>query len=210
MRKLRILLADDHPLLREGTRLFIDREPDCDVCAVASDGREALEQTAEHHPDVVVLDLHMPGTDARSVVLQLKKKHPTVEIVVYSGTRGEEIVDQLFQAGVKSFIRKTDPSELLIAAIRAAGEHKLFVTPAIGELIFRKALAKQSHAELTSRELEIVRLIADGCSNKQIAAQLSISTRTAETHRAAIMRKLEASSTADVVRYAIRSGVIEA
>ena len=210
MKKVRVLLADDHPMLREGTRLFIEREPDFEVCATASSGGEAVELAAKHRPDVVVLDLRMPDSDGLTVVRQIKKENARIEVVIYSGERGEEIVDRLFEAGVMSFIRKTDPTELLIAAIRAAGEHTPFITPEMEEIIFRRAIGQPSHSDLTAREREVIRMIAEGKLNREIAQALGISARTAEVHRAAIMRKLGASSMADVVRFAIRNGVIEA
>jgi len=209
-KKLRILLVDDHPLLRDGTRLLLSRELDCEVCATAENGQEALEQTARHHPDVGVFDLHMPDTDGVSVARQIRKENPGVELVIYSGEPREEVIERLFEVGAKSFIRKTDSPDLLVAAIKAAGKHKTFITPAIGDMIFRRAIERPSQADLTPREREVVRLIAEGKSNKEIAAALRISARTAETHRAAAMRKLHASSTAEVVRYAIRTGVIQA
>ena len=210
MKKLRVLLADDHPLLREGTARFISSDPEIEVCAAASNGQEALAEAASHHPDVVVFDLHMPDTDGLSVLRQLKTQNPKVELVVYSAGRADDVVEELFATGVRSFVRKTDPSELLITAIKAAGEHKVFLTPAVGEILFSRVMGKPSQADLTTREREVIRLLAEGKSNKEIAKALGISARTAETHRAALMRKLGVSSTAEVVRYAIRSGVIEA
>ena len=210
MKKLRLVLADDHPMLVAGTQLLVSNDPALEVCAVASNGRETIAEVARHHPDVVVLDFHMPDTDGLSLARAIRKEHPEVEVVIYSSEAHEEVIERLFEAGVKSFIRKTESSELLIAAIKAAGEHRPFLTPAVGEIIFRRAMGKPVESHLTPREREVVRLIAEGKSNKQIAAKLGISARTAESHRAALMRKLGFASTADVVRYAIRNGIIEA
>lgn len=210
MKKFRILVADDHHVVREGARLIIDRDPECEVCAVVSSGREAVEQAALSRPDVVVLDLHMPDMDGFTAVREIKAQNPDVELVIFSGERSEEVITRLFQAGVKSFIPKTDISDMLLNAVKAAANHKPFVTPEIGEILFGARLGTSSGAELTPREREIARLVADGNSNKSIAASLGISPRTAETHRAALMRKLGASSIAEVVRYAIRNGLIQA
>ena len=211
MKKLRILLADDHPLLRHGTEAFVSSDPELEVCAVAGNAREAVEETARHRPDVVVLDFHLPDGDALSVAREIKATAPDVELVVYSAGVRDEIIARLFDAGVKSFIRKTESSELLIEAIKAAGQHRPFVTPAVQDLILRRAFAPATPGtDLSPREQEVVRLVAQGTPNKQIAAELGIGERTAESHRAAIMRKLGATSIADVVRYAVRNGIIEA
>lgn len=209
VKKLRVLLADDHPLLCRGTQAFLASDPELEVCALAGTGREAVEETARNRPDVVVLDFHLPDGDALSLAHEIKGTTPAVELVVYSAGVRDEIIARLFEAGVKSFIRKTETSDLLIQAIKAAGQHRSFLTPAVSELIMRRAFEQTSHAELSPREQEVVRLIAHGKPNKQIAAELGISERTAESHRASVMRKLGGTSTADVVRYAIRNGIIE-
>ena len=210
MKKLRIMVVDDHPALREGAAVIINRDPACEVCAMAASGREAVKQIARQRPAVVVLDLHMPELDGLSVTRLIKKANPDVEVVIYTADRSEGIVEGLFQAGVKSLIRKTDEPELLLRAIKEAAEHRTFFTPQIGEIVLRLATGNRSLTELTPREREVLRLVAQGKSNREIAAELGVATRTAETHRAALMRKLEAPSTAEIVRYAIRTGVIEA
>ena len=212
---LRILVADDHPLVREGAALIIGSVPGWDVCGLASTGREAIAQALELRPDVVLLDLHMPELDGLEAVRRIKKELPATELVVFSGARNEGMVEQLFDAGAKSFVSKTEGGDVLVAAIRSAAEHKPFFTAQVSEILFARfmgdgAKGGRKGAQVTDREREIIRHIAQGESNKEIGAALGISSRTAETHRAAVMRKLGASSTAEIVRFAIRNGIIEA
>ena len=212
---LRILVADDHPLIRAGAALIIGNVPGWEVCGHAATGPEVIAQALELHPDIILLDFHMPELNGLDVVRQIKKELPATEIVVFSGARSEEIVEQLFDAGAKSFVGKTEGGEVLIAAIRSAAEHKPFFTAQVSDLLFARfmnpaAKGGSKGAQVTAREREIIRHIAQGESNKEIGAALGISSRTAETHRAAIMRKLGASSTAEIVRFAIRNGIIEA
>jgi DNA-binding NarL/FixJ family response regulator len=210
LKKIRVLLTDDHPLLLDGTRAFVERDPACEVCAVAHNGAEALELTAQHQPDVVVLDVHLPDSDGLTIARTLREQHPEIEIVMYTGQRGEEMIEALFRSGVKSVIAKTEPSEMLIAAIKAAAEHQTFITPAVSDIIFRMAIEGGPRVAITPREREVLRLVAQGHTNKEIATHLQISPRTAEVHRAALMQKTGATSTAELVRYAIRNAVLEA
>ena len=209
MKKLRVLLADDHPLLRHGTQAIVTSDPELEVCASAGNARETVEETARHRPDVVVLDFHLPDADGLSVAREIKETAPEVELVVYSAGVRDEIVARLFEAGVKSFIRKAESPDLLIEAIKAAGQHRALVTPSVGDLMVRRAIAQPTEPHLSPREQEVLRLVAQGKPNKQVAAELRISERTAESHRASLMRKINATSIADVVRYAIRNGVID-
>jgi two-component system response regulator NreC len=217
MAKLRVLVADDHPVIREALRLIINGQPEWEVCGVAKTGPEALELTISFLPNVVVLDLHMPEMDGLSVARQIKKRAPSVELVVFTGERGEEIVNELFEAGVRSFIRKTDVSGLLVEAIDAAARHKPFFTPEISDILFSRMMAaspggkkKGRCTPLSLRERETLVLVAQGKSNKEIATRLRISSRTVEAHRASVIRKFGVSSTAEMVCYAIRNGIIEA
>ena len=213
-RPLRILIADDHAVVREGARLLVESQPGWEVCAIATDGREAVDLAMQHRPDVIVLDLHMPQLDGVEAVRELKKQLPEAELVIFSGENSERAVEELFEAGVKSFIRKTDPPRTLLDAITSVSQHKRFFTPEISDIVFTKFLKAGSGKsgageKLTPRERQIVKLIADGKSNKQIADALEISTRTAEAHRATVMRKLNVDSTATLVRYAVRNGIVE-
>lgn len=216
MNKTRILIADDHPVVREGARAMLEREPAWEVCGIATDGREAIEQALELKPDILVLDLNMPGMGGREVVRDLKRRLPAMEILVFSAHQPEEIVEELFAAGVKSYIRKADAAEHLIAALKSLGQHKPYFTPEVSEFLFarfqnRTGAVRPGHSsgQLSVRERQIVHLIADGKSNKETAEKMGISVRTVETHRAAIMRKLRIDSVAGLVRYALRNGIVE-
>lgn len=214
VKTLRILVADDHPVVCEGVALVVGNVPGWEVCGTAGDGREVIAKALELRPDVIVLDLHMPQLNALGAVRELKKRLPAVELVIFSGARIEGVVEQLFDAGARSFVGKTEGNDVLIAAIRSVAEHKAFFTPAVSEILFARFVANAAPAaatgtQVTPREREVIAHIARGESNREIAAALGISSRTAETHRASIMRKLGASSTAEIVRYAIRNGLIE-
>ena len=217
MKTLRILIADDHEVVREGARALIEAEAGWEVCGVACNGRQAVDLAKELTPDVIVLDMTMPELSGVDAVRQVKRASPKSEILVFSAHRSEEVVEQVFEAGAKSYIRKADAGRHLISAIRSLAEHKPFFTPEISEIVFRRFLhtdAEGHHStvpqKLTPREHGIVRLLAEGQSNKDIAGTLGISVRTAETHRATLMRKLGLESLAALVRYAIRNHIIEA
>jgi DNA-binding NarL/FixJ family response regulator len=214
---VRILIADDHEVVREGMRALIEHEPNWEVCGVATNGQEAVDAAKKLKPEVVVLDMTMPELDGLGAVRQIKRALPNTEVVIFSAHHSEEVIEQVFEAGAKSYIQKSDAGRHLVTAIKSLAEHKPFFTPEISEILFAKFLSagswkKQSRMEhsLTTREREIVRLLAEGHSNKDIASSLGISVRTAETHRATLMRKLDLDSIAALVRYAIRNNIIDA
>lgn len=216
MSRVRILIADDHEVVREGVRALIEREPEFEVCSVASNGREAVDLARKTKPDVVVLDITMPELDGVDAIRQIKRALPATEMVVFSAHSSEDVVEQVFAAGAKSYIRKGDAARDLVAAIKSVAAHKPFFTSEISGILFAKYLVPPpkktklpAEKQLTAREREIVRLLAESSSNKDIAAKLGISVRTAETHRATLMRKLGIRSVAGLVRYAIRNHIIE-
>jgi DNA-binding NarL/FixJ family response regulator len=217
MNPLRILIADDHEVVREGMRALIEHEPGWEVCGTASNGREAVNAAKNLKPEVVVMDMTMPELDGLEALRQIKHALPKTEVVIFSAHHSEEVIEELFNAGAKSYIQKNDAVRHLVAAIRSAAEHKPFFTPEISQILFARffsdgAPGKQSVAGhcLTAREREIVRLLAQGQSNKEVAASLGISIRTAETHRATLMHKLGLDSLAALVCYAIRNNIIDA
>jgi two-component system, NarL family, response regulator NreC len=209
MRPLRILIADDHEVVREGMRALIEHEPGWKVCGIAINGQEAVDTAKKLKPDVVVLDMTMPELDGLEALRQIKRALPNTEVVILSAHYSEEVIEQLFSAGAKSYIQKSDAGQQLVTAIKSLAEHKPFFTAEVAEVLFAKFSSLGPH-ELTTREREIVRLLAGGGSNKEIAIALGISLRTAETHRANIMHKLGTDSVASLVRYAIRNHIIEA
>jgi DNA-binding NarL/FixJ family response regulator len=217
MSAVRVLVADDHEVVLEGVRALIERQPDLEVCGLAANGREAVELAQKTKPDVVVLDMTMPELDGLDVIRLIKKKLPDTEVVVFSAHSSEEMVEEVFDAGAKSYIEKSQASQDLVTAIRSLAEHKPFFSTQTSEILFAKFLLpkdrqQQSRTELrlTAREREIVRLLAQSSSNKEVATALGISIRTVETHRATLMRKLGVRSVAGLVRYAIRHHIIEA
>jgi DNA-binding NarL/FixJ family response regulator len=216
MKAIRVLVADDHEVVREGVRALIARQPDMEVCGLASTGREAVELSGNTSPDVVVLDLTMPELDGLDVIRQIRKALPDTEVAVFSAHPPDELIEEVFDAGAKSYIEKTSAGEDLLAAIRSLAEHKPFFTSQTSEILFAKFLVPgakkqpdRKEQKLTVREREIVRLLAQSSSNKDIATTLGISIRTVETHRATLMHKLGVHSVAGVVRYAIRHHIIE-
>jgi two-component system response regulator NreC len=217
MKKLRILIADDHEVVREGLRRMVETEPDWEVCGVAANGREAVALATELHPDVVIVDMTMPELDGVQVVRQIKRAFPQTEFLVFSAHESESVIAEVFAAGAKSYIRKADAGRDLISALRSLQEHKPFFTDGISEVLFSRFLAgagsrqdSAANESLTTREREIVRLLAEGKSNQEAALALGVSIRTIETHRATVMRKLRVDSLAGLVRYAIRNGIVEA
>jgi DNA-binding NarL/FixJ family response regulator len=217
MNALRILIADDHDVVRQGLRAIIENEPDWEVCGIAVTGREAVERAKELKPDIALLDMTMPELSGLEATRQIKRALPLTEVMVFSANRAEEVVAQVFDAGAKSYICKADAGRHLVAAIRSLAEHKPFFTPEVSEILFSRFLAADprringaAEQKLTAREREIVRLLAEGRSNKETAGILGISIRTSETHRASLMRKLSLDSLPALVRYAIRNQIIEA
>ena len=217
MNALRILIADDHDVVRQGLRALIENEPGWEVCGVATSGREAVERAKELKPDIALLDMTMPELSGLEATRQIKRALPLTEVMVFSAHRSEDVVAQVFDAGAKSYICKADAGKHLVAAIRSLAEHKPFFTPEVSEILFSRFLAADARRangaaeqKLTSREREVVRLLAEGRSNKETAGLLGISIRTSETHRASLMRKLSLDSLPALVRYAIRNHIIEA
>jgi two-component system response regulator NreC len=215
-KKIQILIADDHAVVRQGTRAIIASEPSWKVCGVARNGREAVDLCTKLKPDILVLDLNMSDMNGLEVVLELKRRKLKTEILLFSAHQAEEVVPELFEAGVKSYVRKTDSPEHLVAAIKSLATHKPYFTPEVSALLFARFENRPGNNKLnpkqtkiSRREREILRLIAGGKGNKEVAEALGISVRTAETHRANILRKLNLDSVASLVRYAIRNKLIE-
>jgi two-component system response regulator NreC len=215
---MRILIVDDHEIVREGLRVVIEREPGWEVCGVAKNGSEAVDLAQKLKPDAVILDLKMPKLDGLEAVRQIKRSNPETEILVLSANESEDLIEQVFDSGAKAYVRKAEAGRLLVPALKSLQDHKTFLPDEVSAPLFSRLLTSSpgkrnntaENEKLTPREREIVRLLADGKSNKEIASTLEISIRTCETHRAAVMRKLRLKALADVVRYAIRNGIIDA
>lgn len=211
---VRVLIADDHDVVRTGVRLMVENEPDWEVCGEARDGREAVAMAAELAPDVVVLDLTMPELGGIEATRQIKRQSSNVEVVMLTAHTSDQLVHDVFDVGARSYLLKTEAAKYLVDAIRAAAQHKPFFTAKVSEVVFARYLdgraPERRHQALTPRERELVQLVGEGRTNKEAAALLGISVRTVETHRAAIMRKLALKSVSEVVRYAIQNRIIDA
>jgi DNA-binding NarL/FixJ family response regulator len=215
---LRILIADDHEVMRDGTRALIERQPGWEVCGIAGTGREAVAQAIRLQPNIVIMDMSMPDLNGLDAAVQIKRRLPRTEVIMFTAHESDELIREVFEAGVKSFIFKSEAHHFLVDAIQSLSEHKPFFTSKVSEVLFADILnrsgampqATQTSKRLTPREREIVQLLAEGSSNKKVAGVLGISIRTAETHRASVLRKLNLDSLASLVRYAIRNKIIEA
>jgi two-component system response regulator NreC len=195
---------------------LIEKEAGWEVCGEAVDGRKAVALAEKLAPDVVVVDIGMPELNGLDATRQIKRALPRTEVLIFTGEEREQIIHDVFAAGARSYILKSDLGQHLVAAIRALGEHRHYFTSRISEVVFARYLDGSSGAGkdktegLTPREREIVQLLGEGKSNTEVGAVLGISIKTVETHRATTMRKLRLDSFADLVRYAIRNKIIAA
>jgi DNA-binding NarL/FixJ family response regulator len=215
MSRLRILLADDHTIVRQGLRKMLEERPDWEVVAEAGDGREAVRQAEQHKPDVAIVDVAMPLLNGIETTRQIVRKSPATRVLVLSMHADDAYVIQILQAGATGYLLKDSADVDLIQAVTAVSKGKSFFSPAIARLMLDDYVRQLSekgvtdrYESLSEREREIFQLIAEGKANKEIAALLSISPSTVETHRARIMEKLDLHSAAEIVLYAVRRGVI--
>ena len=215
MGKLRILLGEDHTIVRQGLRKILEAEPDWEVVGEASDGREAVRLCLECSPDVAILDIGMPLLNGIDATRQIVKRHPAIGVVILSMHSDEPYILRALQAGARAYLLKDSADTDLIRGVTAAASAKSFFSPAVAKVMlddYLRHLAKKGivdrYESLSERECEIFQLIAEGRSNKEIAELLSVSPSTIETHRAHILQKLDVHSTAEIVLYAVRRGVI--
>ena len=212
---LHILIADDHELVRRGLEALLSSKPGWVVCAEAATGREAIAKAEKHRPNLVVMDIAMPELNGLEAIRSISKMLPKTEFIVLSVHYSEQLVREVIEAGAHAYVLKSDADRDLVIALEALANHRSFFTASATDFILDGALKKDSipvgltRRRLTSREREIIQLIAEGRSSKELAGLLGISTKTAETHRANVMRKLELHSVVDLVRYAVRNSVIE-
>ncbi len=209
-----VLVADDHGIVREGLRRLLDSEEGMTVCAEASDGREVLELVEHHHPDVVVLDINMPRLGGLETLERLRSKHPEIKVLLLSVHGDAPFVRSAVALGVDAYVLKNGRAQEVVAAIRAVLKGGSYFSPPVArEIVEQARQPKRGGTEpfsiLSAREREVLHLIADGLSAKQIAQQLEISAKTVEAHRTSLMRKLRARKATELVRYALRHGLIE-
>jgi DNA-binding NarL/FixJ family response regulator len=210
---IRLLLADDHLLIRASLRSLLSEYPTMQVIAEASDGREALELVGKHHPDVVLMDIAMAGLNGLEATRLIRKEYPGVHVIVLSMHASERHVLQALRAGAQGYILKESAPRELELAIDSVARGKLFLSPAISRQVIDVFLGQMGDMadpldQLTPRQREILQLIAEGHSSKQIAHRLDASVKTIESHRASLMERLDIHDIAGLVRYAIRQGLV--
>jgi DNA-binding NarL/FixJ family response regulator len=211
---LRILVADDHDIVRRGLKELLEEHPGWTVCAEAANGRQAVALALEHRPRVAVIDLAMPELNGLEATRRIRQAVPDTEVLIFTMHESDELVRNVLAAGARGYLLKSDAARQLVPAVEALSHRKPFFAGPISERLLEGYLkterspASGSPERLTAREREVVQLLAEGNSNKDIARSLDLSVKTVETHRAAIMRKLSLHSLADLVRYAVRNQMI--
>jgi len=215
MKKLRILLADDHAVMRTGLRALLERQPNMEVVGEAGNGREAIELAATHEPDVVVMDVGMPILNGIEATKAIVAKRPATAVVILSMHADEAYLLRALSAGARGYLLKDSAAPDLIGAIQAVSQNKSFFSPKVSRIlaedyvrVLKQKGAVDSYDLLTSREREILQLLAEGNTNKDIAASLNISPYTVETHRGHILQKLNLHNPAELILYAVRKGII--
>jgi DNA-binding NarL/FixJ family response regulator len=210
---VRILVVADHAVMRRGLRALFQARQDFEVCAEASDGREAVELALQHKPDVTILDVSRPNINGTEVIRQIRKGTPGTEVMVFTGHDGENEMREVLHAGARGYVLKSEGDEQIVRGVEALARHNAFFSDRVSKAVFEMFLDQTgSHdgaGPLTARERQVVQLIAEGNSNKKTARLLSISVKTVETHRSALMRKLGTHSTAELVRCAFREGLAQ-
>jgi len=216
--KLRILIADDHDLVRRGEKELLQTQAGWEVCAEAATGSDAVAKAEELKPDIAILDISMPDLNGLDAAKRIRKTSPDTEILILSVHSPDELIPEILEAGVRGYILKADSGSDLIAAVEALANHKSFFTARATEAIltiFNEGKSSSgdpgepTRDRLTSREREIVQLLAEGKSNKEVASFLCVSVKTIETHRANVMRKLKLHTVTELVRYAVRHKIVE-
>ena len=217
MNKLRILVADDHEIVRRGLVTLIKSRPEWEVCGEADNGRLAVEKAKELKPDIAVLDIGMPVLNGLEATRQILRDNPEVRVLILTISDAEQLMRAVLDAGARGFLLKTDAARDLITAVEALQHNKTFFTARVAQMVLSGYLGR-THASpkqgptlpnLTSREREVVQLLAEGKSTKEVAVQLNLSVKTAETHRSNIMRKLGLHSVSELVLYAVRNNIIQ-
>jgi len=212
MSKLRVLIADDHKVIRNGLKRVINAEPDMEVVGEADDGQEAWQKTSELQPDVVIMDISMPKLDGIKATEKLKRECPQVKVLALSAYDNNGYINRLFQAGASGYLLKLAAAEELISAIHVVAEGGRYLDKTLtgkileGYIRRKPAGAGAKRDTLTEREEEVLRLVAQGFINKEIAAKLSVSVKTVEAHKSNLMQKLGLHSRAEIVRYALDQG----
>jgi DNA-binding NarL/FixJ family response regulator len=218
MNALRILLADDHEIVRRGLCAILGSHAGWQVCGEAADGREAVAKACELKPDIVILDLGMPRLNGLEATRQILHRNPNQRILVLTITDSEQVVEEVLRAGARGFLLKTDAAKDLTGAVEALQQNNTFFNSRVGDLVLSGFLQSDRQARkraailprLTTREREVLQLLAEGQSTKEVAVTLGLSVKTSETHRSNLMRKLGLSSVGELVFYAVRNHIVQA
>jgi DNA-binding NarL/FixJ family response regulator len=218
MKPLRILVADDHEVVRRGLRAILMARSGWDVCCEAANGRDAVTQALKLRPDMIVMDISMPELNGLEATRQIVDQLPRTQVLILSAHESENLVRQMLTSGARGYVLKSDIGEDLIAAVEALSRGRLYFTSRVSEYVLgesRRGIAlseppKEQRLQLSQREREVLQLLAEGKSNKEVGTALSISVKTVETHRANLMNKLGMHSLSDLVRYAIQNEIIQA
>jgi DNA-binding NarL/FixJ family response regulator len=215
---LRLLVVDDHEVVRKGLCSVIAQQPGWQVAGEASDGREAVAKAKELKPDVTILDISMPSLNGLEATRQMLKQDARAKVLILTMYDSDPLIQDVLNAGARGYLLKSDAGKDLVTAVEAVRRNKTFFTAKVGQMVLDGFLDKKPRpsnpdaapSRLTPRQREIVQLLAEGKSSKEVAVALGLSVKTAETHRANIMRRLECHSISELVRYAIRNGIITA
>ena len=219
MGTLRVLVADDHEVVRKGLRSIVEEQPGWEVAGEASDGREAVDKARALRPDVAVVDVSMPGLNGLEATRQMLRHDAGAKVLILTMHESDPLIREVLDAGARGYLLKSDASRDLVTAVEAIRRNKTYFTARVAQIVLDGYLDKKPHSapttdappsRLTPRQREIVQLLAEGKSSKEVAVALGLSVKTAETHRANIMRRLECHSVSELVRYAIRNNIIEA
>ncbi len=220
---LQILIADDHEVARRGIRAVLESHPGWEVCGEAKDGREAVELASSMKPDVILLDIGMPNLNGLEAARQILAVSPDVPILILTMHDSDNVIREVLRAGARGFLLKSDAGRDLLNAIEALQRQRTFFTPRVSQMVLdgflnrentdmeeeTKAFQLNSGEVLTAREREVIQLLAEGKTSKEVAVTLNLSVKTAETHRTNLMRKLGLHSVADLTRYAVRNGIVQ-
>src|SRR6516164_9206756 len=217
MKPFRILIADDHEVVRRGLRSLLEGHAGWEICGEAVDGRDAVEQTLSLKPDLVVMDVGMPNLNGLDAAHQILRTEPRTAVLILTIDESDQVIREVLNAGTRGFVLKSDAARDLVAAVESLQRHRTFFTSKVSELVLdgyltggKPAIEKEiAQDRLTPREREVVQLLAEGKTTKEVATVLGMSVKTAETHRTKIMRKLEIHETAGLARYAIRRGLVQ-
>jgi DNA-binding NarL/FixJ family response regulator len=208
----RILIADDHEVVRSGLRATLEAHPGWEVVAEAKDGKEAVSQAVQNKPDVAIIDYSLPVMNGIEATRQIRARIPRTEVLIFTMHDSDAVISGVLEAGARAYLLKSDASQYLIAAVQSLAAHRPFFTGKLSEKLVENFLSTQGHSVqpvLSPRERLVVQLIAEGHTNKEMSGILNVSVKTIETQRAAAMHKLNLTSTAGLVRYAVRNKLVE-